>query len=108
MNEHIIDQVYDRLQETKTKYAADVEFYANAKAKREAAEARYVSEGKVPGKNKEQRAANLAKLVNHEQQTEKEAGLIMQQSKLELELAQIKVDRVRLLIRLLELEHRGK
>ena len=108
MNKNHIDEIYDDLVIKKVRYSNDADLYARVKAKREAAEVKYTSDGRVQGKNAEQRKANLAKLVNYEQQTEKKAERIMQQSRLELELAQIEVDRVRLLIRLLDITTRGK
>ena len=108
MNKQVINYAYDQLQETKVKYNADADLYANAKAKIEDRKVSYIRDGRVTGKNKETREANLAKLVNKLAHLVIKAENKMKDTRLELELAQIEVDRVRLIIRLLELDHSTK
>jgi len=99
---HDVKVSYDRLTDMEKDLFDATTDYAQAKRKREAAEAKYLNDGRVVGKNKEQRDAMLAKLVSSEVQKEYEAEQELAEVKLDHRLAQLQVEYIRLITRIME------
>jgi hypothetical protein len=93
-----INEAYKKLRQAQQTYSEYALHHIEAEQELADAEARHIRDG-VPGSNKEKREAQLAIYVEKELEAVREAKELLDAAKMHLRLAEIEVERVRLLVR---------